>query len=252
MRAFSRGAAWLIVRLRWPIVLAWLARDDRGDRLPAEPPGRRRRDVVARARPRECRGDRDRPAERGAVRRPGDHPHAGRAAEPGRPLAGGGPPGRASREADRGRARPRAPRDPLRAPAPQRPRPGPGLSRERHDGDHLSLLRPDGDRPRRPGGADRALRREVRALRGRQPGRHHGRGAGADRGVAADRERLALGHVRDGRADRARARDPLPLAGRAARDAARRRRRLSRGDADGRVRRRRGSTCRSHEKRSRS
>ena len=24
MRAFSRGAAWLIVRLRWPIVLAWL------------------------------------------------------------------------------------------------------------------------------------------------------------------------------------------------------------------------------------
>ena len=238
MRAFSRGAAWLIVRLRWPILLAWVLATIAGIvYLPSLQDAGDETSLIGLV-PENAEAIETglRSAELFDVPVITHTQVVQRNAE--RPLAGGCPPRRAPREADRGRARPGAPRDPLRAPAPQRPRPGPGLARERHDGDHLSLLRPLGDRPRRPGGADRALRREVRALRGRQPGRHHGRGSGADRGVAADRERLALGHVRDGRADRARARDPLPLAGRAARDAARRRRRLSRGDAVGRVHRR--------------
>ena len=68
MRAFSRGAAWLIVRLRWPIVLAWILATIAGIvYLPSLQDAGDETSLLGLV-PEECRGDRDGPAERGAVR----------------------------------------------------------------------------------------------------------------------------------------------------------------------------------------
>ena len=230
VRAFARGAAWLIVRLRWPILLAWVLATIAGIvYLPSLEDAGDETSLIGLV-PEERRGHRDRPAKRGAVRRSRDHAHASRATKPKRPFAGGGSPRRTTCEADRGRARPRAlARSALRSrsstPAAW------SRARARSGTTAITYLFFD------PSETDLDDQEELTARFTEKYVRFEddnlvgitGARTGADRGVAADRERLAVGDARDGRADRARARNPLPIADRAARDALRRRGRLSGG-----------------------
>ena len=152
MRAFSRGAAWLIVRLRWPIVLAWIVAtiagivylpslQDAGDETSllglvpknaeAIETGLRSAelfDVPVITHTQVVQREPERPLARGAARR---------VARRAKRIADGQDP-----ELSEIR---------FALPLAERARPRPGLARERHDGDHLPLLRPDEDRPRRPG-----------------------------------------------------------------------------------------------------
>ena len=208
---------------------AGLAGGDRSRRpLPAEPAGSRQGDVPRRPGAQARGVDRGRDPVGEALLGPGRHAHPCRPAEPRGPFRAGAWPSRAPGEADRGPARPGARGGEVCAADRERPGARPVVSRNGHDGDHLSLLRPIRDGHRRPGRSDPALRREVRELQGRRAGRDHRGRSGSNAGVAGDRRGSALGHPCNRSRDRADPRRALPLARRARRDARRCRNRLRR------------------------
>ena len=228
MSGFSRAAAWLIIRLRWLIVLAWLVATAAVVLyLPSLQEAGRETSLVGLV-PKHAEsieaGIRSSKLFSVPVV---THTHVvqrnpeglseealGRVARRAKLIADKQDPelvGGEVRPADR-----------------ERPGSRPVVSGDGHDGDHLPLLRPIRDGHRRPGRPDPALRREVRELRGRRTGRDHRGRSGSNAGVARDRGGAALGDRRNRSRDRVDPRRALSLARGACRDLGRCRNRLRR------------------------